>query len=52
VKKEVCILVRKPEEKRPLGRPTRVWTDDIKMDLRKIGWDGKNLADLAEEREQ
>jgi hypothetical protein len=27
------ILVRKPERKRPLGRPRRRWVDDIKMDL-------------------
>jgi hypothetical protein len=34
------ILVRKPESKRPLGRPRRRWVDNIKMDLREIGWDG------------
>jgi hypothetical protein len=31
------ILVGKPEEKRPLGRPSR-WVDNMKMDLREIGW--------------
>jgi hypothetical protein len=31
------ILVGKPEEKRPLGRPIRRWEDNIKMDLREIG---------------
>jgi hypothetical protein len=31
------ILVGKPEEKRPLGRPRRRWKDTIKMDPRKIG---------------
>jgi hypothetical protein len=30
------ILVGKPEGKRPLGRPTRRWVDNIKMDLREI----------------
>jgi hypothetical protein len=25
---------------RPLGRPRRRWVDNIKMDLREIGWDG------------
>jgi hypothetical protein len=30
------ILVRMPEEKRPLGRPRRSWVDNIKMDLREI----------------
>jgi hypothetical protein len=34
------ILVRKPEEKRPLGRPRRRWVDNIKMDLRERGWGG------------
>jgi hypothetical protein len=34
------ILVGKPEGKRPLGRPKRRWVDNIKMDLREIGWDG------------
>jgi hypothetical protein len=32
------ILVGKPEGKRPLGRPRRRWVDNIKMDLREIGW--------------
>ena len=31
------VLVRKPEEKRPLGRPRRRWEDNIKMDLREMG---------------
>jgi hypothetical protein len=31
------ILVGKPERKRPLGRPRRMWMDNIKMDLREIG---------------
>jgi hypothetical protein len=30
------ILVGKPEEKRPLGRPRRRWVDNIKMDVREI----------------
>jgi hypothetical protein len=32
------ILVGKPEGKRPLGRPRRRWVENIKMDLREIGW--------------
>jgi hypothetical protein len=31
------ILVGKPEEKRPFGRPRRRWEDSIKMDLKGIG---------------
>jgi hypothetical protein len=33
-------LVEEPEGKRPLGRRKRRWVDNIKMDLREIGWDG------------
>jgi hypothetical protein len=36
------ILVGKPEKMRPLGKPRRMWVDNIKMDLREIGWDGMN----------
>jgi hypothetical protein len=32
------ILVRRPEGRRPLGRPKRRWEDNIKMDLGKIGF--------------
>jgi hypothetical protein len=40
-KRNACrILVGKSEGKRPLGRPRRRWVDNIKMDLREIGWDG------------
>jgi len=31
------VLVGKPEEKRPLGRPRLRWEDNIKMDLRGVG---------------
>jgi hypothetical protein len=34
------ILVGKPEVRRPLGRPRHRKVDNIKMDLREIGWDG------------
>jgi hypothetical protein len=44
--------VEKPEGKRPLGRPRRRWEDDIKMDLREIGWGGMDWIDLAQDRDQ
>jgi hypothetical protein len=44
------ILLGKPEGKRPLGRPRRRWVDNIKMDLREIGWDGVDWIDSAEDR--
>jgi hypothetical protein len=46
------ILVGKPEEKRPLGRPRRRWMDNIKIDLREIVWDDVDWIDLAQDRDQ
>jgi hypothetical protein len=46
------ILVRKPEGKRQLGRPRRRWVDNIKMDLREIGWAVMNWIDLAQDMDQ
>jgi hypothetical protein len=45
------VLVGKPEERRPLGRPRRRWVDNIKMYLREIGWDGVDWVDLAQDRD-
>jgi hypothetical protein len=46
------ILMGKPDGKRQLGRPRRRWVDNIKMDLRKLGWDGVDWIDLAQNRDQ
>jgi hypothetical protein len=52
-KRYACrILVRKPEGKRPLGRPRCRWVDNNKIDLREIGWDGIDCIDLAQDRDQ
>jgi hypothetical protein len=32
-------LVREPERKRPLGRSSRRWEDNIRKDVREIGWE-------------
>jgi hypothetical protein len=32
------ILVGRPDVRRPLGRPRRRWEDNIKMDLREVGF--------------
>jgi hypothetical protein len=45
-------LAGKPEGKRPIGRPKRGYVDNIKMDLREIGWGGMDWFDLAENRDQ
>jgi hypothetical protein len=44
--------VGNPEGKRPLGRPRRRWADNIKIDLREIGWNGGDWIDLAQDRDQ
>jgi hypothetical protein len=46
------ILVGNPEGRRPLGRPRRRWMDNIKMDLREVGWDGRDWIDVAEDRDR
>jgi hypothetical protein len=46
------ILVGKPEGKRTMRRPRRIWVDNIKMDLREIGWDGVDWMDMAQDRDE
>jgi hypothetical protein len=46
------VLAGRPEDKRPLGRPTPRWEDNIKMDLRDIEIDGANWIHLAQDRVQ
>ena len=36
------VLVGKPEGKRLLGRPRGWWENDIKMELKEVGWNGVN----------
>jgi hypothetical protein len=43
--------MRKPEGKRPLGRPRCRLVDNIKMDLTEIGWDGVDWIDMAQDRD-
>jgi hypothetical protein len=45
-------LVGKPEGRRPLERPRRRWEDNVKMDLREIGWGGADRIDLAQDRDR
>jgi hypothetical protein len=46
------ILVGKPEGKSPLGRPRHRWEDNIRLDLREVGWGGVDWIDLAQVRNQ
>jgi hypothetical protein len=46
------LLVRQPEEKRPLQRPRQRWVDNNKMDLGEIGWGGVDWIGLAQDRDK
>ncbi|KAJ4438760.1 hypothetical protein ANN_14711 [Periplaneta americana] len=46
------VLVGRPEGKRPLGRPRRGWEDNIKMDLREVGYDDRDWLNLAQDRDR
>ena len=45
-------LVRKPEGKRPLGRPRLRWEDNIKMDLQEVGGGCGDWVDLSQDRDR
>jgi hypothetical protein len=38
--------------KRPVGRLRRRWKDNIRMNLREIGWEGVDWIHLAQDRDQ
>jgi hypothetical protein len=46
------ILVGRPAERRPLGTPRSRWEDNIKMDLRKIGFGDVDWIHLAQDRDR
>ncbi|KAJ4434191.1 hypothetical protein ANN_22739 [Periplaneta americana] len=46
------VLVGRPEGKRHLGRPRCRWEDNIKMDLREVGYDDREWINLAQDRDQ
>jgi hypothetical protein len=45
------ILVGKPKGRRPLGRPRRRWVDNIKIDLREIGWVVVDWVNVTQDRD-
>jgi hypothetical protein len=45
------ILEGKPEGKRQLERPRHRWVNNIKKDLREIGWCGMDWIHLAQDRD-
>jgi len=46
------VLVGKPEGKRPLGRPSRRWVDNIRMDLQEVRCGYMDWIGLAEDRDR
>ena len=46
------VLVERPEGKRPLGRPRRRWSDNIKMDLQEVGGSWEDWMELAQDRDR
>ena len=46
------VLVRKPEGKRPLGRSSRRWEDNIKMDNQEVGCRCMDWIELAKDRDR
>jgi hypothetical protein len=44
------LLVGKPEGKRPLGRPRRMWVDNIKRDFGEVVWGDVDWIGLAQSR--
>ena len=46
------ILVGKPDEKRPLGRPRRRWEDNIKMNLQEVGGGCGTWMELVQGRDR
>jgi hypothetical protein len=49
-RREYRLLVRKPEGKIPIGRPSRRWVDNIRMDLGDVGWGDVDWIGLAQDR--
>ena len=49
---EYGVLVEKPEGNRPVRRLKRSWEDNIKMDLREVGWEGMDWIYLAQNRDR
>jgi hypothetical protein len=45
-------LFGKPEGKRPFGKPSRIWEDNIRKDLREVVWEGVDWMQLAQDREK
>jgi hypothetical protein len=47
-----CIQSLSAKENRSVGRPRHRYEDNIKMDIREIGWDRMDWIHLARDRDQ
>jgi len=52
MKNEYSILVGKSEGRRELGRPKHRWENNIRTDLREMGWEVVDWTHLAQDRDQ
>jgi hypothetical protein len=50
--KMVTFHIGRPDGRRPLGRPRRRWEDNIKIDLREIGFGDVDWIHLAQHRDR
>jgi hypothetical protein len=46
------VLVWKPEGRRPMGRPRRIWVDNIRTDLEGVGCGYMDWIGLAQDRDR
>jgi hypothetical protein len=46
------LSVGKLEGRSPLGRPSRMWLDNIRMDLVEVGWGDVDWIGLAQDRDR
>jgi hypothetical protein len=46
------VLVGKLDGKRPLGRPRRIWDDNIKMDYQEVGGGRGDWKEKAQDRDR
>jgi hypothetical protein len=46
------VLIVKHEGKRPPGKPRFRWVNNIKTDLKGIGWEGLGWIHLVQDRDQ
>ena len=51
-KDQYRVSMRKPEGKRPLGRPRPRWEDNIKIELQEVRCDGMDWVELAQDRDR